>query len=130
MATAIVKVIDKQGTAHLLRAFIDGLGSEGNVITEKAAQMLGLPRKRENIPLTGLDGRSLGKATASIRLQVQSAIDNQFNISINALITKSITSAQSHKAHGNNTWPHLENIVLADPHFMISNPIDFERRSP
>lgn len=124
LATAIVKVIDKRGEKHLLRAFIDGLGSEGNVITEKAAQMLGLKRKRENVPLTGLGGNSLGKATSSVRLQVQSAINNQFNIVVDAFVKKSITSSQSHRTGTEIEWDHLKGIPLADPHFMNSNQID------
>lgn len=123
-ATAIVKVKDKKGATHLLRAFIDGLGSEGNMITESAAQMLGLPRKRENVPLTGLDGYSLGKATSSVRIQVQSAINNRFSMTIDALVKKSIISSRTHRANKDNEWQHLQGIALADPHFMNANQID------
>lgn len=41
LATAIVKVKDKNGASHLMRAFIDK-GSDDSFISENAAQMLGL----------------------------------------------------------------------------------------
>lgn len=85
LTTAIVKVKDKVGNFHLLRVFIDN-GSEGAMISEKAAQLLNLPRKRENIPLTGLDDVSLGKATSSVRIQVKSIVDDSFSITLDAYL--------------------------------------------
>lgn len=91
-ATAIVKVQDNHGSLHLLRAFIDG-GSEGAVISERALQLLNLQSKREHIPLTGLDGVSLGKVASSVRIQVQSATQDSFKFGMDALGKRSIVSS-------------------------------------
>lgn len=65
LATAIVKVKDKFGMNHLLRVFIDQ-GSEGTIISERAMQILSLPRRFEDMPLIGLNEASLGKANKSV----------------------------------------------------------------
>ncbi|XP_031634739.1 uncharacterized protein LOC116348029 [Contarinia nasturtii] len=60
LAKFIVKVKDKFGISHMIRGVVDNC-SEGTAISEKAAQLLHLPRKRVHIPLTGVDEISLGK---------------------------------------------------------------------
>lgn len=45
-----------------------------HLLIENAAQILGLKRKKEDISLTGLDDASLGKASSSIEIEIQSAV--------------------------------------------------------
>lgn len=123
LATAIVKVKDKYGTNHLMRVLIDQ-GSEGTIITEKAAQLLCLSYKKEKIPLTGLDGKPLGKVTKSVRIQVQSAIDDSFVMSMEALVMRSVTSPGSNLENHSKNWKHLNKIQLADPEFLLAKKID------
>lgn len=122
LASAIVKVKDRFGASHLLRVFIDQ-GSEGVVITEKAAQLLSLPRKCESISLTGLDNKSLGKASSSVRIQVQSVINDSFEMILDALVKRTIL-----KSRGKTQKPaglkHLEGVELADPEFWKANDFD------
>lgn len=122
LATAIVKVKDKSGVYHLLRAFIDQ-GSEGAVITEKAAQLLNLPRKREHIALTGVDEVSLGMVTSSVRIQVKSVVDDSFSMIVDAYLKRSILSSRLHTTR-QNKWQHVQEIPLADPQFLEANRID------
>lgn len=122
LATAIVKVKDRYGMSHLLRALIDQ-GSEGTVITERAAQILSLPYKKEHIPLTGLDDRPLGKVTKSIRIQVQSVIEESFVMSMDALVMRSVSSANP-EFDSKKKWNHLNNIPLADPDFLSAKQVD------
>ncbi|XP_055308300.1 uncharacterized protein LOC129572379, partial [Sitodiplosis mosellana] len=122
LATAIVKVQDKFGIYHLFRALIDQ-GSQGIVVSEKAVQVLSLPRKKTNVPLLGIDDKPLGKATKSIRIQVQSAVNSDFVISMEALIMRSIMSVGP-QFEKHNEWKHLNGLQLADPEFMQANAVD------
>lgn len=92
-ATALVNVHDKFGAKHLLRVFID-MGSGGAFVSERAAQLLCLPRKREIKDLTGLDGAPLGKSTNSVRLQVESLHDDSFKLAIDECDAINNLSAQ------------------------------------
>lgn len=62
--------------------------------------------------------------TSSVRLQVQSAVNDRFNMTLDVLLKPSITSTKTNSTHRKNEWKHLQNIVLADPHFMNTNQID------
>ncbi|XP_055308179.1 uncharacterized protein LOC129572260 [Sitodiplosis mosellana] len=123
LATAIVKIPDKSGAYHLFRALIDQ-GSQGIVISERAVQTLHLQTKKEQVPLIGIDDKPLGKATRSVRLQVQSATDNSFMISMDALVLHSIMSSGPQFKNKTNEWKHLKGLNLADPQFMSANKVD------
>lgn len=71
LATAIVKVQDRHGIKHLLRAFIDQ-GSDGAIISERAAQLLSLPRIHDNIQLTGVDNAILGTSKGRVKFEAES----------------------------------------------------------
>lgn len=49
-------------------------------------------QKRNETPLIGLVDKPLGKATRSVRIQVKSATDDSFVISMDALVMRSIMS--------------------------------------
>lgn len=122
LATAIVRVKDKFGMSHLLRVFIDQ-GSEETIISERAVQLLSLPRKSEDMPLTGLNDAPLGKANKSVRIQVESAI-NDFAFDTDALVMKSIIKPKTHDRNKLRKWKHLKNLDLADPDLLSDNYID------
>lgn len=123
LASAIVKVKDRTGTNQLFKAFIDQ-GSTGALISERAAQALCLPRQKENMSVTGINNISLGKITSKVRIQVESVVDKTYNLTIDAIIVKSIikTSDQSHMR--TQEWKHLNGLPLADPNFLQSSTID------
>lgn len=123
LATAIIKLKDEFGAQHLLRAFIDE-GSEGAIVTEHAAQLLSLPRKREHMEFTGVDNASLGNAKTSVRLQVESVINSKFKLSFNAFVNKSIISKKVHDENEAKKWNHLNGLQLADPEYLTANKVD------
>lgn len=121
-ATALVNVHDKCGAKHLLRAFID-MGSGGAFVSERAAQLLCLPRKREVKDLTGLDGASLGKSTTSVLLQVESLHDD-YKLAIPSNIMRSIIHPRKFPEHIIQSMKHVNDIQLADPEFANPSQID------
>lgn len=122
-ATAIIKVQDKFGAQHVLRAFID-MGAGGALISERAAQLLCLPRKRVNIPLTGVDDMSLGKSTNSVQIRVQSIVDSSFKLTIDTLVLRKILPHQKFPHDMAANWKHLNELDLADPYFINPSHID------
>lgn len=123
LATAIVKVKDKFGATHLHRVFIDS-GSEGIAISEKAAQRLCLPRKIEDIELTGIDDKPLGMATKSAVLEIESNVESSFKISMEALVMRSILKTHQVKKEQSENWKHLNDLQLADPNYLESSDVD------
>lgn len=122
-ATALIKVKDKYETNHVLRVFID-MGSGGAFISEKAAQLLCLPRKRENRPLTGVDNVSLGKSTNSVRLQIESIVSPSFKLTLNTHVIRTIISPRHFDEDTIASCKHLNNIELADPQYLKPSHID------
>lgn len=122
LATAIVKVQDRYGIKHLLRAFIDQ-GSDGAIISEHAAQLLSLPRKNDNSQLTGVDNISLGTSKGRVKFEVESIQDNSFKFNVDALIMRSVLSSRKYSLKSVD-WQHLNGISLADPDFMNPSRID------
>lgn len=122
-ATALVKVKDKFGSNHLLRVFID-MGSGGAFISERAAQILCLPRKSDNKQLTGVNDTPLGKSTNSVRIQVESVVDNSFKFTIDTNVLRSIIQPRKFSKNLVSNWNHLKDIELADPEFVNPSHID------
>lgn len=122
-ATALVNVHDKFGAKHLLRVFID-MGSGGAFVSERAAQLLCLPRKREIKDLTGLDGAPLGKSTNSVRLQVESLHDDSFKLAIDSNVMRSIICPRKFPEQIVQNMRHITDIELADPEFANPSQID------
>ncbi|XP_055303270.1 uncharacterized protein LOC129568954, partial [Sitodiplosis mosellana] len=122
LATAIVKVQDRHGIKQLLRVFIDQ-GSEGAIISERAAQLLSLPRIHENIQITGIDDAVLGTSKGYVKIKVESVHDSEFELDVNAMIMRSILSTRKYNAKLANL-KHLAGLTLADPDFMNPSNID------
>lgn len=68
LATALVAVLNKKGDKVLLRALIDQ-GSQSAFLTENAAQLLALPRKKIDVEIDGI-GIAKTNATSCIELCV------------------------------------------------------------
>lgn len=85
---------------------------------------MGLKRKKEDVSLIGLDNTSLGTASSSIKLELQSAVDESFNMSLETSIVKSIMSPRKIDRELVKEWTHLTDLELADPEYFNPNRID------
>ncbi|XP_075977359.1 uncharacterized protein LOC142977365 [Anticarsia gemmatalis] len=121
LTTVQLQIKSANGTYVTLRALLDQ-GSQVNLITENAAQLLRLPRQRLNATVTGI-GAVSGDCKGRIQLTCQS-IHTDYEFQTEALILKKLTNNLPSSSFEKTQWPHLENLKLADPEFNISRPVD------
>lgn len=119
LATAQVRIIIEEGVSGCLRALCDS-GSQLNLITKKAADRIGLPRRRTNIrvsnPLCTGDTKARGIANAGIC----SRFDTQIIREIHLIVVNEIPHQLPSKFLG---WYGPDN-RFADPEYHTPGPID------
>ncbi|XP_022824061.1 uncharacterized protein LOC111354747 [Spodoptera litura] len=121
LTTVQLKVQSIDGTYVKLRALLDQ-GSQVNLITENAAQLLRLPRSNINACITGI-GTVSGDCRGQLNLTCKS-IHSDYCFTTQALIMKKLTHNLPTTSFEKVEWPHLENLKLADPDYNISSQID------
>lgn len=122
LATAIVKTCSKNGVRQIVRALIDQ-GSQASFISERAVQLLGLPR----IPINGLvsglgDGKIRSKYMTSLR--IESHHNPTIIIQVNAYVLGSLTSFIPSRHLHPPEWSELRGLTLADPGYCNPARID------
>lgn len=121
LATAMIKVRANNGVYHNLRALIDQ-GSQTSLISEKAAQLLALPREKCKGAISGI-GTKVSQCKGIINITCASVYTN-YEFTTNALIMNTLIKNLPSYTFAKPTWSHLEDIPLADPEFYISRPVD------
>lgn len=107
----------------MLRALIDQ-GSTANLITDRACQALNLPRRRANIPMTGVGNSPVGMVLAKTILCLGSVHDKTFRHDAQSIVVTSITDTFAIEPSNVNKWQHIKSLTLADPQFFEANKID------
>ena len=121
LATAKVSVCSHAGKSVVLRALID-TGSDTSIISEWAVQSLGLHRKVANTIIFGVQGKT-GLAKYVVEFIVKPHNSSSFSIDISAFVLEKLTSFIPSKTFLCHSWPHIENLELADPEFFKSSHI-------
>ena len=121
LTTVQLEVQSADGTYISLRALLDQ-GSQVNLITENAAQLLRIPRKKLNATVKGI-GSVSGDCRGRLQLTCKS-IHSDYTFETEALIMKKLTNNLPNSTLDKTNWSHLSNLKLADPDFNISRPID------
>ncbi|XP_045506863.1 uncharacterized protein LOC123703037 [Colias croceus] len=128
LATALVPVTDGAGRITVLRTLIDQ-GSQANFISERAAQLLKVKRKplAIDVSITGI-GSTQTKVKHTVGLELLSRYDDKFQLFIDAYVisTTRLTNVlpSKHLIDSENSWSHLQGLVLADPTYNIPGRID------
>ncbi|XP_063836816.1 uncharacterized protein LOC135085961 [Ostrinia nubilalis] len=121
LTTISIKVKTADGTYVTLRALLDQ-GSQISLISENAAQMLGLPRQRYHASVSGIgNGSKQGKGVVTLTCQ---SIYEDYELTTQALVIKHVINNLPNVSFNKQSWPHLQHIQLADPEYNISRPID------
>ncbi|KAJ8724347.1 hypothetical protein PYW08_015821 [Mythimna loreyi] len=123
LATALVNIESKMGY-QTVRALVDQ-GSQACFITESTVQFLRLKK----IPIHGLVSGLGQKSTIAkhmVNVEIQSRVDPEFKINLNAYVISKITSYLPERTIDQNSfdWIDFTNLKLADPLFCKPSKID------
>lgn len=121
LATAVVNIETADGTQIKLRALIDQ-GSQISLITEHAAQLLGVKRERCKGVIFGVgqkENHCKGMTTINC-----SSVYNDFKFQTSVFIMNNLIKNLPNKTFAKPSWSHIQNIHLADPDFHNSRQVD------
>ncbi|XP_041985300.1 uncharacterized protein LOC121737693 [Aricia agestis] len=121
LATAIIKVQAADGSYHKMRVLLDQ-GSQTSIITEGAAQILKLPRKKCSGYISGVgNNENICKGMISIKCM---SLINDFTFETDVFIMKRLVNNLPSSTFTKPDWSTLNQITLADPEFYKSRPVD------
>lgn len=121
LATAVIKVKAVDGNYHQMRVLLDQ-GSMTSLISNQAATLLGLPRQKCKGVISGVGAKESNcKGLLTITCQ---SVSSDFTFSTDVYIMKQLVNNLPTFSFTKPSWPHLDNIQLADPDFNISRPVD------
>lgn len=121
LATALVNVLGADGNYKTMRALIDQ-GSQTSIITENAAQQLGLPRRNCKGSIFGI-GAQENSCKGVITINI-SSLHNDFSMHVDTFIMNNLIKKLPNQSFTKPSWQYLSNIQLADPDFNHSRPVD------
>lgn len=121
LTTTLVQVKASNGTYVMLRALLDQ-GSQANLISESAAQLLNLSRRKVTATVSGV-GSISGDCRGCLHLECKS-INSDYIFNTDVLVMKQLTNPLPNKTFERPNWEHLANLKLADPEFNVSRGID------
>jgi Protein of unknown function (DUF1759)/Putative peptidase (DUF1758) len=122
LPTAQIRVKDHQGELHILRAMVDQ-ESQSTFITEKAAQMLKLKRRKVNIQILGVGNIKAASIKHVVNLLVQPRFGSNQTHIMEANLTKNLTGTHPETKLG-NPRKYFEKVTMADPEFFKPGNID------
>ncbi|KAG5882357.1 hypothetical protein JTB14_009883 [Gonioctena quinquepunctata] len=122
LPTALVSSISVTGMPQLLRVLIDR-GSEISLITEEAAQKLGLPRQKIRAEIAGIGESETRISKWKIKAYIKPRFPSKFILNSELLILPKITAALSIQPLQNMNIDRLQNNILADPTYNESGPL-------
>lgn len=121
LPTALIKVQAVDGTDHVMRALLDQ-GSQTSLITEQAAQLLKIPRRRCKGIISGI-GDKESNCKGMINITCSSMVSD-FTFETEALIMKQLIKNLPSQTFTKPDWSYLDHINLADPEFYHSRHVD------
>lgn len=125
LATALVRVQNTQsGCSEVLRALIDQ-GSEVTLISERAARALQLQRTRTRAEIHGVGSNNISRCKGIVSFTLRSNMDPDFQLFVReAYVLDKLTAQIPGRDIDVRSWPHTQNIFLADPMFYNSQHVD------
>lgn len=123
LSTALVKVCSDDDDVIIVRALIDQ-GSQTSFISETLYQRLNLKCQQVNLPISGVGGRQLYTCRKLVSFLLKPRFNSEFCCSVQAFVIPKITSYSPNLEKSQIAFPHLENLLLADPYFANRGQIE------
>ncbi|KMQ90468.1 hypothetical protein RF55_9776 [Lasius niger] len=123
LPTAFVTLKSNSGRLIKVRALL-AQGSQSTFISEKCAQYLKAKRTRLSISVSGIGGNSVGYVRSAVSFTLVPCDQSKPEIPLSALVLPKLTYIPK-ASYIKNTWPHLENLHLADPDFLARYPLSY-----
>lgn len=111
------------GESTFVRALLDQ-GSKSTFVSESIVQLLGLPKQRTCVPLSGLGASAAGTARSMTHLILRSNVDSNFQLKTDALVLPRLTSQLPAESISDIDLQQFTGLILADPLFFVSNKVD------
>ncbi|XP_058443065.1 uncharacterized protein LOC131425280 [Malaya genurostris] len=121
LLTAVLEMKDYCGRIHHARALLDS-GSQENLMSERFCQLLKLPRRNKRVEIVGI-GQARRRTAYEVSTNIASRI-RDFSILMDFLVLGQVTDNQPSTSLPLETWKPPQDMVLADPGFYASGPID------
>lgn len=122
LATAIVGVHAPNGRKTKTRVLIDS-GSELSFVSQSLVQMLGLPKSKTDLTISGLSGTALNTIRYVTSFDISNAFKGTLKVSVKAHVLQKITAYQP-KQFEPQKYSELRDLSLADPHPAEERRID------
>lgn len=122
LGTALVKLTGENGHSHVFRALLDS-GSMGDFISERAAQLLGSPRQKSDVIVSGLSGTSAqtrGLQLLDLESLSGDTLSSQHPFHILSKISLDLPRAQL----ATSVVERTRSYVLADPTYHLPSSVD------
>lgn len=121
LLTVLLNIKDAWGRTHHARALLDS-GSQANLMSENLCKLLQLSRRNRKVEITGI-GRSRSRTAYEVSTTISSRVQN-FSTTMDFLVLGQITDNQPSVSLSIAQWKLPHDMVLADPEFNVSAPID------
>ncbi|UYV85166.1 hypothetical protein LAZ67_X004794 [Cordylochernes scorpioides] len=122
LSTALIKVKAKDGSFVLCRALVDN-GSQICLISEQCCHKLGLEKMKNSYTLKGVGDIVVNRTTSQVEIEFTPHHNDQL-FSARAFVVGRVTADLPNFQIQSADFPHLENLLLADPEFYVTKPID------
>lgn len=123
LVTALVNVWSNDGQKFTFRALIDQCSHE-SFITEDVVQLLRLPKTKSLLGISSLNNPNSTSSKYHVSFTIGSRHDSFSTYSVRAYGIQSIVGMLPQRQIPKGNWPHLDDLMLADPHYLKPSNID------
>lgn len=122
LPTAQIRVRDQLGELQTLRALIDQC-SQSTFITERAAQLLKIPKHKTDIEIYGVANIKSGSVKYTVNMTVHPRFESNHVHHMEAKVLKTLTGTHP-ETQLVNPRSETQNLTMADPDFDLPGRID------
>ncbi|XP_025202896.1 uncharacterized protein LOC112599977 [Melanaphis sacchari] len=123
LSTLLVSVPSSANQNHTLRALLD-TGSQVSFITKQCADRLFVTRRRCTTKISVFSGSRVNVVSGMTTITISPVNQSEPSISLDVLIVSKITDVTPQEPLHAVSWPHINQLELADPTFHTPGHVD------